>query len=77
MSKHVPIVEYPAPIPPYEEVIFQEQYVRQVLDPLQIIGNITSKIESALHYPEPHLYYHNVLMSIDEDYRMILDGPVP
>lgn len=40
MSDHAPIAEYPAPIPPYEEVIFQEKYARQVPDPLQIIGKL-------------------------------------
>ena len=45
--------------------------------PTQVIGNITAKVESPFQYPEPHSYYHSVLMSIVEDYRMIQEGSVP
>jgi len=53
-----------------------QQYVRQLSEPLQFIGNISAKVKIALQYLEPHPYYHNVFMSIQEDYRMMQEGLV-
>lgn len=64
MSQPTPILVYLPPRPPIEELIIQKQYVRQLPDPLQFIGNISAKVEIALQYHEPHPYYHNVLMSV-------------
>lgn len=34
MSQSTPILEYPPPMPPIEQLIIQKQYVRQLPDPL-------------------------------------------
>jgi hypothetical protein len=46
------VVKYTTHVPPYEEVIVQQQWTIQVPDPLQIIVNI--RVELALEYSEVH-----------------------
>jgi hypothetical protein len=45
-------VEYTASVPPYEEVIVEPQWVRQIPDPLQIIDNIRHRVDSAMEVPD-------------------------
>ena len=42
------IPDYTAHVPPYEEVIVEQQWARQLPDPFQIIGNIRAKVESTM-----------------------------
>jgi len=42
----------PCPVPPYEEVIVEQQWVRHPLDPYQIISNIRARVDGALGHPD-------------------------
>jgi hypothetical protein len=48
MSELAPVAEYTAHVPPYEEVIVEQQWAIQVPDPLQIIENIKTIVDSAM-----------------------------
>jgi len=52
MSAPPPVAEYTAPVPPYKEVIVEQQWARQVPDPLQIIENIRRWVDSAMGVPD-------------------------
>jgi len=39
---------HPRPVPPYEEVIVEQQWARHPLDPYQIISNIIARSDSAM-----------------------------
>jgi hypothetical protein len=44
------IPDYTTPVPPYEEVVVEQQWVRQPPDLFQIIGNIRVRVESAMEF---------------------------
>jgi len=64
MSEIRLIAKYTTHVPPYEEVIIQQQWARQVPDPLQIIANIRARVELALDYPEVHPFFTDMLQDI-------------
>ena len=43
---------HPRLVPPYEEVIVQQQWVRHPSDPFQVISNMRGKVEHAMEIPE-------------------------
>jgi len=45
-SEHVPVVEYTTHVPPYEEVIVEQQWARHPSEPLLIIENIRARVDS-------------------------------
>jgi len=73
MSDIAPVAEYTTPVPPYEEVIVQQQWARQVPDPLQIIANIIGKVESAMEHPDVFVspVFTSVLQDILLEYRIL------
>jgi len=42
----------PRPVPPYEEVIVEQQWARHPPDPYQIINNIRARVDSAMGHPD-------------------------
>jgi len=46
----------PRPVPPYEEVIIEQQWARHPPDPYQIISNIRARVDGAMRHPA---VFHN------------------
>ena len=42
----------PHPVPPYEEVIVDQQWARYPPDPYQVINNIRARVDSAMGHPD-------------------------
>jgi len=42
----------PRPVPPYEEVIVEQQWVRHTPDPYQIISNFRARVDGAMGHPD-------------------------
>ena len=42
----------PRPVPPYEEVIVEQQWVGHPPDPYQIISNIRARVDGAMEHPD-------------------------
>jgi len=61
------VVEEPPPRLPDHEVIIQEQYARELPNPLQVMWNIYDITKEELRYPSPYPYYHNMIMKILEE----------
>ena len=43
---------HPRPVPPYKEVIVEQQWARHPPDPYQIISNIKSRVDGAMRHPD-------------------------
>ena len=43
---------HPRPVPPYEEVLVDQQSARHPPDPYQIISNIRARVDSAMGHPD-------------------------
>jgi hypothetical protein len=56
MSHRLEVVDEPPPRPPNQEVIIQEEYARELPDPLQVMRNIYGITEEVLRYPDPYPY---------------------
>jgi len=57
MNPHAVIPDYttdahPRPVPPYEEVIVEQQWARQPPDPYQIINNFRARVDSEMGHPD-------------------------
>jgi len=57
VNPHAVIPDYAAgaplrPVPPYEEVIVEQPWVRHPPDPYQIISNIRARVNSAMGHPD-------------------------
>jgi len=78
MSYHAPVAEYIALVPPYEEVIVEQQWARQVPDPLEIIENIRRKLDSAMSYPNvfTHSLFVGIMEGIQSEYSMLQEKSV-
>lgn len=80
----------PRPVPPYEEVIVKQQWVRHPPDPYQIINNIRARVDGAMGHPA---VFHNpeeimrLMQGIQSEWSMLVqalwrrsrsprDGPV-
>jgi len=55
-NPHAAIPDYaadtpPRLVPPYEEVIVEQQWTKHPLDPYQIISNIRPKVDGAMGHP--------------------------
>ena len=46
----------PRPVPPYEEVLVEQQWARHPPDPYQIINNIRARVDGAMRHP---VVFHN------------------
>jgi len=66
MSDLVPIAEFTTHVPPYEEINVQQQWARQVPNPLQIIANIDARVESVMEPPDVFMspVFTSVLLDI-------------
>ena len=78
-SQPAPVDEYTAPAPPYEEVIVVQQWPRQVSDPLQIIDNVKSIVDSAMEVPDVFINppFAGIMEGIQSEYCMMQEEPVP
>jgi len=43
---------HPRPVPPYEEVLVEQQWARHPPDPYQIINNIKARVDGAIGHPD-------------------------
>jgi hypothetical protein len=67
------VPDYTTPVPPYEDVIVEQQWVRQPPDSFQIIWNIRAMVDSAAGV---HDVYSNptvvgIMESIQAEYSML------
>jgi len=46
------VVAPPRPVPPYEEIIVEQQWARHPPDSYQIINNIRARVDSAMGHPD-------------------------
>jgi hypothetical protein len=56
MNHPVAILDYavdapPRHVPPYEEVLVEQQWIRHPPDPYQIISNIRARVDGAMGHP--------------------------
>jgi len=72
-SQVAPIAEYTTHVPPYEEVIVEQQFARQVPDPLHIIDNIRCIMDIVMTYPDvfTHPLFADIMEGIQSEYNMI------
>lgn len=42
----------PRPVPPYEEVIVEQQWTIHPSDPYQILSNVRARVDSAMGHPD-------------------------
>lgn len=70
----------PRPVPPYEEVIVKQQWVRHPPDPYQIINNIRARVDGAMGHPA---VFHNpeeimrLMQGIQSEWSMLEQVPAP
>jgi len=64
MSHLAEVIKDPPQRPPNQEVIIQEEYARELLDPPQVMRNIYDITKEVLRYPDPHPYYLNTITRI-------------
>ncbi len=73
------VVAPPRPVPPYEEVLVEQQWARHPPDPYQIISNIRAKVDSAMGHPDV-LFHPEVLrmmQGIQSEWSMMEQMPAP
>jgi len=61
-------------VPPYEEVLVEQQWVRHPSDPYQIISNIRARVDGAMGYPDVFRNSEEVLrlmQGIQSDWSML------
>jgi len=68
----------PRPVPPYEEVIVEQQWAKHPPDPYQIINNIRVRVDSAIVHPD---VFHNpeevmrLMQGIQSEWSMLEQMP--
>jgi len=77
MSAPASVAEYTAHVPPYEEVIIEQQWVKQDLNPLQIIDNIRCIVDSAMEVPDVFAdpLVAAIMEGIWSEYRILQEEP--
>jgi len=73
------VPQYTSHVPPYEEVIVEQQWARQVPDPLQIIDNIKHRADIAMTHPDvfTHSLFADIMEGIQSEYSMMQEESVP
>jgi len=70
----------PRPVPPYEEVILEQQWARHPPHPYQIINNIRARVDGAMGHPA---LFHNpeevmrLMQRIQFEWSMLEQVPAP
>jgi len=69
----------PRPVPPYEEVIVEQQWARHPPDPYQIINNIKARVDSAMGHPDVfgNLEVLCIMQGIQSEWSMMEQMPPP
>jgi len=71
---------HPRPVPPYEEVLVEQQWARHPPNPYQIISNIRAKVHGALENPD---VFHNLeevirlIQGIQSEWSMLQQMSAP
>jgi len=75
-SEPAPIAEYIALVPPYEEVIVEQQ--RQVPVPLMVIENIRRIVDGAMLHPDVFTspLFAGIMEGIQSTYNIIQEEPI-
>jgi len=85
VNLHAAIHDYaaatpPRTVPPYEEVIVEQQWVRHPPDPYQIISNIRARVDCAMGHPavfhDPEEVMH-LMQGIRSEWSMLEQVPAP
>ncbi|KEH33970.1 hypothetical protein MTR_3g456010 [Medicago truncatula] len=68
-----PVAECTTPVPPYEEIIVEQQWVRELSDPLQIIDNIRRRVNSAMSHPDvfTHPLFADIMKGTQSNYSIM------
>ena len=70
----------PRPVPPYEEVIVEQQWAKHPPDPYQIINNIRARVDGAMRHPA---MFHNpeevmrLMQGMQSEWSMLEQMPAP
>jgi len=68
----------PRPVPPYEEILVEQQWARHPPDPYQIISNIRARVDGAMAHP---VVFHNpkevirLMQGIQSEWSMLEQMP--
>jgi len=66
-------------VPPYEEVIVEQQWAKHPPDPYQIISNIRARVDSAMGHPDvfgnPEVL--RIMQGIQSEWSMMEQMPAP
>lgn len=73
MSHPTKVVEEPPHRSLNREIIIDEEYVRECLNPLQVIWNIYDITKKVLCEGEPHPYYHSMFMTIHDEKHLVIE----
>jgi len=73
MTPPVEVVEVPPPRRHNKEVIIEEEYARDRLNPLQIIWNVYDITEETLHDGEPQEFYHSIFRRMQDEMHPIIE----
>jgi hypothetical protein len=69
----------PRPVPPFEEVLVEQQWARHPPDPYQIISNIRARVDSAIGHPDvfgnPEVLH--IMQGIQSEWSMLEQVPAP
>ena len=85
VNPHVAIPDYtadvhPCPVPPYKEVIVEQQWTIHPPDPYQIISNIRARMDSAMGHPDVFRNSKEVLrlmQDIQSEWSILEQMPTP
>jgi hypothetical protein len=74
-----PIAQYTTHIPPYEVVIVEQKWTRQVPDPLQNIENIRRRVDNVMSHLDvfTHPVFADIMEGIWSKYNMMQEEPIP
>jgi hypothetical protein len=84
VNPHAAIPDYvadapPRHVPPYEEVLVEQQWARHPPDPYQIISNIRARVDSAIGHPNvfgnPEVL--RIMQGIQSEWSMLEQVPTP
>jgi hypothetical protein len=78
-SEHALVAEYTSLVSPYKEVIVEQQWARQLPNPLHIISNIRAMMDSAMEHPEVFSspVFTIILQCIQSEHNILQEKPVP
>jgi hypothetical protein len=68
MIAHAAVPEYIVHVPPYEEVIVEQQWIRHPLDPFQITHNVRGIVDIAMT-EIPDVYSNHVVAGVTKSIR--------